>query len=639
VIQPKPASAETPAGRRRQWAVGVAVGAVVVSLALASFRGVDPAGLEAAQRIALPALLLLWTLAAWRQPRPDHLDRHDAIALSALALCASSLEWSVSKQDTLDAVLGVASWFALYWVLRRSAGQPIAIRATVLGVLGLSAVVAAYAVLQVHVGLPSPRYWLPESAQGTITTRASSLLENPNVLAFYLLPGLALAVNIALSTRANTAWMKVSAWTVFALLGAGLVATSSRSGWLAAAVIVLVSALIWLRLAGRRTLLRVLPIAAIVAWLVLWQGVALRERVDASFRPDDRTAEHRVFMWDVGLSILQAHPVAGAGASTFKMAFSGYRPEGDRRAFAIISDPGSAHNDYVQIGAELGGLGLLTAAAVVCVSLVGVRPWPQLQTDYPLAEVVRASAFAAILGGLVYGLFQTATAQTGNMLLIVALVALSVRTPATAFRVRARRLTRSVPLVVASLALIVACTQVGGGVVFRRGLALAYGGRQTTGLRYMLMARNMRPLDPMCYLGIGGVWEQRYLGTGSEKAWYTAMAAYQRAASLDRTSGIFWVKMAHLWELENDSARASECYRHAVRLDPYEATYRFQLGRLLAAQGRRQEAVSHLQVARDVLETRIAIEERRYGAGTPMADSFRRALSRVEEKIAEMRHS
>ena len=85
----------------------------------------------------------------------------------------------------------------------------------------------------------------------------------------------------------------------------------------------------------------------------------------------DRTVD-RVRMWDwwVGWEMFKNHPVVGVGLGNYKLNFVPYKavflasPQGADYDF-YITRAAQAHNEYVQVAAELGSLGILALLALL----------------------------------------------------------------------------------------------------------------------------------------------------------------------------------------------------------------------------------------------------------------------------------
>ena len=76
-----------------------------------------------------------------------------------------------------------------------------------------------------------------------------------------------------------------------------------------------------------------------------------------------------------------------------------------------------------------------------------------------------------------------------------------------------------------------------------------------------------------------------------------AITEYNRAVSLRPDDYVLWLSLARARSLNNDTAGALAASREAVRLAPYYAQPRWQLGNLLLRAGERDEAFKELRMA------------------------------------------
>jgi O-antigen ligase len=143
-----------------------------------------------------------------------------------------------------------------------------------------------------------------------------------------------------------------------AVMACTVVLTSSRGGFVAAAGIV---AILLVRLRGRirRRRLAVVVVGLVitmaVAPSVYWQRMATIWTAEsagvADVDYDDRGIwAARWDVWNRGIELMLAHPIVGVGAGMFEVA-EGLSHGGVGRWTA-------AHNSFIQVGAELGVLGL-----------------------------------------------------------------------------------------------------------------------------------------------------------------------------------------------------------------------------------------------------------------------------------------
>jgi O-antigen ligase len=176
---------------------------------------------------------------------------------------------------------------------------------------------------------------------------------DPNDSAALFVATLPFAVWLA-SERRRTRWLGVAAGL---LLVAGIVKTGSRGGVVGLIVVALT---LIIRATPRR---RVAYLIAVAAGVVVF-SVAADEAVTARFRTllapkeDYNFTERdgRVQIWARGVRYMLTHPFLGVGLNNFETA-EGVLSGKTRRAFGGVSYTAS-HNAFVQVGAELGILGL-----------------------------------------------------------------------------------------------------------------------------------------------------------------------------------------------------------------------------------------------------------------------------------------
>lgn len=144
-------------------------------------------------------------------------------------------------------------------------------------------------------------------------------------------------------------------------------------------------------------------------------------RLQTGLKDDDSTRVRFLF-WGVGFEMLRAHPLAGVGANNYEAAFPEARarfaerhPESKLVAMNEHLLVVYAHNEYVQMAAELGAVGLalfmLFAAALACTLLRALRhptkALPALGAGagmlaFAISSGASASSFRYFGGGLLF---------------------------------------------------------------------------------------------------------------------------------------------------------------------------------------------------------------------------------------------
>jgi O-antigen ligase len=172
------------------------------------------------------------------------------------------------------------------------------------------------------------------------------IYNNVNELALFLVPLVAVAGAIAL--HAADVWLRRAAALFFLIAGAALLASFSRGGYMAVAVVVLLLALslpirLWL-----------VPVVLILGGLFSrLPPVASRLGHEVDFNDPNNTLVHRLKVWGATLRMLRAHPIFGGGLSGFPKTVEPYRA-------AAGADPLQyPHNILLNFWTETGILGVI----------------------------------------------------------------------------------------------------------------------------------------------------------------------------------------------------------------------------------------------------------------------------------------
>ena len=195
-----------------------------------------------------------------------------------------------------------------------------------------------------------------------IAHAAAALDINPNSVAIYLEPLIALGAAFWLFARGRTRLLSAS---LLLVLIAAEVSTLSRGGLLTLGVlglIVLVSVRSWtIRLAVAAT--------AVGGSIAAWQVTSIRLRILYMFSEQDNgPLFNRPHIWAATLRMLEDHPVFGAGINGYQTVMGPYRGNDPYN----VPEP-YAHNIFLSTWSELGLLGL--AAFTWILGALLLRPW------------------------------------------------------------------------------------------------------------------------------------------------------------------------------------------------------------------------------------------------------------------------
>jgi O-antigen ligase len=160
---------------------------------------------------------------------------------------------------------------------------------------------------------------------------------------------------LALASNKNI-WKWVGYGAALMLVG-GIVKTQSRGGFLG-----LIGIAIWMLFQARpgRRLVYVLAIAGGAAMFTFMADADTMDRFTSTFAPKEdynyTYRDGRYQVWQRGMHFMWANPILGVGVQNFPIADGAI---GGKRNMGYGIKYSAAHNSFVQIGAELGVLGLV----------------------------------------------------------------------------------------------------------------------------------------------------------------------------------------------------------------------------------------------------------------------------------------
>ncbi|MGX7829132.1 O-antigen ligase family protein [Actinokineospora sp. 24-640] len=322
-----------------------------------------------------PALILgiTWTVvrAGQRRPPTPH-PLHVVLALLAVVLLMTSAAHA-GEPFTAQYLVRWLPFLAVTVVIADLAAREVPLRDLLAAAVG-GAVIAAVGGL---VGMVEQGW-----------TRASGPLEDPNDLAYFLVAALPLVITLlpgATPSRGRRLLVGLAA----GVLVLGTVATLSRGGALA-----LGAAVLWLLL---RRVLRVRVLAgAVLACGVLVAGLAMDERAIEALREKAFIAgtnvDTRELRWAAAGRMLADSPVLGVGPGGFRGAYAATSHNAELDEQVPV-----AHEMYLEVGAELGVVGL--ALFLVLIGLTAVLSERVLRAggDRRLVVAVQASLLAVLV--------------------------------------------------------------------------------------------------------------------------------------------------------------------------------------------------------------------------------------------------
>ncbi len=204
--------------------------------------------------------------------------------------------------------------------------------------------------------------------------RISSTMGNANFFGGYLVMSLPVAFALFIGTDGLKRGLFYGSASLLGLFC--LVKTETANAWVAAALGLLIFVILAVIYAGERrkklcvSLLAILVLGICAIAVLHPKEAILKIRNAGSFSTISERG--RLVMWKAGLEMIKERPVTGFGAASYKIYVSKYEGR-------VLNSPGytdypyqmtkDAHNDYIQIWAELGVFGLLVFLLIIGSSL------------------------------------------------------------------------------------------------------------------------------------------------------------------------------------------------------------------------------------------------------------------------------
>lgn len=564
--------------------------------------------------LAGAAMLVGSVIMATKPPRPVFM------AAGAAALLWFSLAWSGCPDQSLRALLMFSSGAMLLWVLSSQPGW--AGRHCIYASLSLTVIAcAASAVLETQLGQGVPDQWLDPSLRGRIAVRASGPFENPNLLGAFMSLSLPMLVGHSYALRRLPAALPAFAAGA-SVLAAGL--TFSRAAWLGTAVGSLIIALAIARW-PRRSHVRLVPAAIAALTLAVWQAPSVTARASTMPTMEQGTFAHRIFMWQAGLNMWRDRPWTGAGLGTYEARYAEARPKGVFRRYAVLTEPGSAHSDYIQWLAETGLVGVVLALGLGWAFVSWRRQL--LHADRALAPAfspLAAGAIGSLAAAAAGGLFQSDL----RMPICLLVVCVAVDVLSASRRDAPDRVSHSSRVLAGMLAVAIAAAAAMAYLSDRSigtGLVLAVGDRYADAEAALARAQRRNPLDARPHVILGDIASSRHLRGGRDVDLATAEAHYGRALVRDPFAGAIHAKLGDVFERQDRVEEALTSWDRACALDWYHASYHVQAGRLALRLGQRADAREHLDLALELFPLWLQLTEERQGLDSVTAQLLRAA--------------
>ncbi|MEN6414330.1 MAG: O-antigen ligase family protein [Veillonellales bacterium] len=270
------------------------------------------------------------------------------VLLSAASILGSP-DWKFSLYN-YSHLMG--RYLLLYYFVINNIHSMEQVKRLILVLLGAAAAITVYGFYQYLFGAAaSAGEWVDTEQFPDLKFRVFSTLENPNLLAGFLVTMMSLAAGIG-CTAAQ--WRKKLLWFGLVMLfGVCLALTYCRGAWISLLATVIVYGILY-----NRKIFWLLLFIPLLAFTV--HDVFL-ERLVSILNPTDTSATLRFALWESTLAMIRDHPLFGIGWGAYWLVYPQYDFFINDASTKIVH----AHNMYLNIAAEIGIPGFLAFLTIL----------------------------------------------------------------------------------------------------------------------------------------------------------------------------------------------------------------------------------------------------------------------------------
>ena len=332
--------------------------------------------------------LLFWSVRTLFLEKRTKLDLADFLVLLIMLLQFSVAFTGYGRaEDAILAALLTSVWFSGRRYFRER-GDAALVFLSAFSLLTVSAI----GVGEYLLGMAEMR-WVDVTRFGDIGGRVTSLFSNPNILAVYLLLYFPFSLWATFSAQSRGR-LRIFYAATAAFAAVCILLTWSRGAWLG----LFLECLLFLLLRSKKSRLIALflPPIALLSIPVLPQN--FRGRLFSIGDLGESSIRYRLQTWKGTWRMLESHPVGiGVGEWAWRIVYPSHAVSGTRTVM-------HAHNVFLQVATELGGVGVLIFSL-----LIGISFWYGIKKR-------NFAAVTALAGTLVMGFFDHLWYYPGMMI-------------------------------------------------------------------------------------------------------------------------------------------------------------------------------------------------------------------------------
>jgi len=373
----------------------------------------------------------------------------DFSVIAFMAICIFSLLWSDSPYITLKEFPLFLAGPLLYFIVVNNVLDEKQINRIINAILIMGGLFAIYGILQYN-GIDFT-FWIGNYGRG----RVFGLFGNAGYFAGYLMFPLPIAIALFFVCK-NKVKKILLLIGVLAMSGA-LLATLTRGSYLALGISSIIMFLLFLSshrnffVKENKKIFIIILIAIIITTFLFVipnplnkQGTVIskiKSRISITQLSKDSSIKRREAIWGFSTLMIKDHLLLGSGLGTFKYNTLKYQAkffdQGQNRALYPYGVADKAHNEYLQLGAELGIIGLgIFLWMIISYFNYGIKKLKGKEDKYKLGIVI--GLMGSIVAFLVDGLFWfplRLPTNTALFWLILGLTIVTIKTEVNADKI------------------------------------------------------------------------------------------------------------------------------------------------------------------------------------------------------------
>jgi len=336
--------------------------------------------------------------------------------LSFIAICILSLIWSNSFFVSLKELPLFLAGPLLYFVVTNNISDERQIRRILNVLLIIGSLFGIYGIFQYN-GIDFS-FWMRNIGRQQVF----GLFGNVNYFAEYLIVPLPIAVSLFFATQNKL--KKILLLIGIIAMSASLTATFTRGSYLGFGVSLIFMSFLFLISRGKNFIKRnkkifiiILAVVIIITFLFIVptplnkSGTAIekiKSRVSISQLSQSSSIKRRIAIWKFTVLMIKDHPLLGSGIGTYKYNTLKYQAEffkqGENRSLYPHGFADKAHNEYLQLWAEIGIVGLgIFIWLIISYFSCGLKILRKIKDEYKQGMII--GLMGAVVAVLVDGMF------------------------------------------------------------------------------------------------------------------------------------------------------------------------------------------------------------------------------------------